>query len=62
MKLDPGTCNKNQKSWAYDKNTKKCKEFRYGGCGGNDNRFAALELCQEACVVDYQNQWPQHVA
>ncbi|XP_071815953.1 uncharacterized protein [Apostichopus japonicus] len=28
----------------------QCEVFIYGGCGGNDNNFAKLEDCEDACV------------
>ena len=27
-----------------------CEEFRYNGCGGNNNRFDTLRLCTCTCV------------
>jgi hypothetical protein len=27
----------------------ECKRASYGGCGGNDNRFAKLEECRSRC-------------
>ncbi|OWR51782.1 actinia tenebrosa protease inhibitors-like [Danaus plexippus] len=33
----------------YDINEKKCKIFKYGGCGGNDNKFRTRALCMRAC-------------
>lgn len=33
----------------YDPKTQTCKEFIYGGCGGNNNRYDTEEECLEYC-------------
>ena len=33
----------------HDKADGKCKEFYYGGCGGNNNNFLTIEDCQNKC-------------
>ncbi|XP_016956954.1 male accessory gland serine protease inhibitor [Drosophila biarmipes] len=38
---------KNRFSYHPDKN--ECLEFSFGGCGGNDNRFATKKLCEDEC-------------
>ena len=45
----PGPCEAYMPSWYFDKNTNRCTQFIYGGCQGNDNRFATQKACQEAC-------------
>ncbi|BFF96228.1 male accessory gland serine protease inhibitor-like [Drosophila madeirensis] len=35
-------------SWSYDGRT--CVSFIYGGCGGNDNRFASQAECEAKCL------------
>lgn len=35
----------------------KCKEFNYGGCGGNENRFTKKEDCEQTCEVEVEGQW-----
>ena len=38
-------------SWRvyYDAETQTCKEFGYGGCGGNDNNFNSAVACVRTC-------------
>ena len=33
----------------HDKNDGQCKQFYYGGCGGNTNNFETLEECNNKC-------------
>lgn len=33
----------------YDKSAGECKEFVYGGAGGNQNNFKTQEECMEKC-------------
>nr|XP_042897682.1 actinia tenebrosa protease inhibitors-like [Parasteatoda tepidariorum] len=37
--------------YAFDRRTGQCKEFIYGGCGGNGNNFITLEECENTCLV-----------
>lgn len=48
---DPGTCRPEifEPQWFYDRNDGVCKQFLYGGCGGNRNRFASREECEHHC-------------
>merc|ERR1711872_1093563 len=34
-----GGCEAYMEKWTFDKKSKKCEMFVYGGCGGNDNAF-----------------------
>lgn len=36
--------------WFFDTDVGICREFVYGGCGGNGNRFATSEECTSLCV------------
>lgn len=47
---DPGLCYAAFTLYYFNRETKKCEEFVYGGCGGNANRFGSLEECQILCV------------
>ncbi|VDK68406.1 unnamed protein product [Onchocerca ochengi] len=35
--------------WYYDRYAHRCREFHYGGCEGNENRFDSFEECSQAC-------------
>lgn len=48
---DTGPCQYRVPSWFFDRSTKTCKHFIYGGCGGNENRFRSQKECQERCLV-----------
>ncbi|XP_057655862.1 inter-alpha-trypsin inhibitor heavy chain H4-like isoform X1 [Diorhabda carinulata] len=47
---DGGSCNNITFKWYYSTEKHGCKLFKYGGCGGNDNRFSSKENCQKTCV------------
>uniref|UniRef100_A0A158R4C3 Kunitz/Bovine pancreatic trypsin inhibitor domain protein n=1 Tax=Syphacia muris TaxID=451379 RepID=A0A158R4C3_9BILA len=44
-------CNDEKKriEYYFDPYTKKCKEFMFTGCNGNDNRFETMRSCLEFC-------------
>ena len=46
---DDGPCVDYFQRWYYDKSDGYCKEFVYGGCEGNNNRFESEETCRSAC-------------
>lgn len=35
--------------WYFDTKIKRCRQFYYGGCGGNENRFASETDCEQRC-------------
>jgi len=45
-----GPCRATILRWYYDQESKRCEEFTYGGCAGNDNNFVSHHKCQERCV------------
>lgn len=45
---DPGVCKGIFPRWYFDKVGKSCKEFEWGGCGGNVP-FETLEECKKSC-------------
>lgn len=49
MERDSGPCTDPLTQWYFDSSDKECKQFTYGGCRGNGNRFNTKLQCQEAC-------------
>ena len=45
----PGPCRGQFVRWFYDKASGVCSQFIYGGCRGNDNRFASADACEQRC-------------
>ena len=48
-----GPCKASIPSYSYNKNTKECNQFIYGGCGGNMNRFRLKEHCENYCREEF---------
>uniref|UniRef100_A0A2S2NKI7 Papilin n=1 Tax=Schizaphis graminum TaxID=13262 RepID=A0A2S2NKI7_SCHGA len=48
--LTPGPCKGNYSRWYYDKSTRTCSSFNYGGCKGNQNNFLNKESCNHKCI------------
>lgn len=44
-----GTCDDLQTRYRFDEAMHRCVAFEYRGCGGNDNNFESLELCDAYC-------------
>nr|CAD2188102.1 unnamed protein product [Meloidogyne enterolobii] len=36
--------------WWYDSNARKCKRFKYLGCGGSSNRWFNKAECRKECM------------
>ncbi len=51
LDADIGPCVGRFRKWHFDRTTRVCKEFTFGGCEGNGNRFSAKEECETVCVV-----------
>ncbi|PRD18199.1 UNVERIFIED_CONTAM: U-actitoxin-Avd3j [Trichonephila clavipes] len=49
LKKEVGPCKAAMPRFYYNKNTKKCERFIYGGCKGNNNNFQTLEDCEVTC-------------
>nr|XP_054928901.1 papilin-like [Dermacentor andersoni] len=45
-----GTCDGQYQHWYFDATTRSCESFMYGGCLGNNNRFASKDLCEQTCL------------
>ncbi|KNC21924.1 hypothetical protein FF38_12133 [Lucilia cuprina] len=35
--------------WHWDPSTRHCREMRYLGCGGNNNRWCTRSACEQRC-------------
>lgn len=48
VQTKPAWCRAYFRSWSFEAG--ECKEWVYGGCGGNGNRFYTKEACDKACL------------
>ncbi|KAJ9585100.1 hypothetical protein L9F63_020556, partial [Diploptera punctata] len=46
---DHGPCSDSLAKWFYDSRDGVCKQFLYGGCQGNFNRFSTRDECEQNC-------------
>ncbi|XP_048244507.1 eppin-like [Haliotis rufescens] len=49
LSKDAGTCSELVHRFYYNKATRRCEEFHYGGCGGNENNFRNKRACMRTC-------------
>jgi hypothetical protein len=49
LPLETGNCDAYFASFGFSQADGRCVPFVYGGCGGNDNRFASLVECEASC-------------
>ncbi|XP_053682403.1 papilin [Sabethes cyaneus] len=47
-----GECQNYTAHWYFDTKESRCRQFYYGGCGGNGNNFADEQACNKRCVGD----------
>lgn len=45
-----GMCRAAITRYYFDKESKSCKEFTFGGCGANGNNFDSVDECEKTCV------------
>jgi len=49
QEMDNGLCYAEITRWYFNKEEGKCKQFSYGGCGGNSNNFLTDMECSTIC-------------
>ena len=52
LNMDAGPCAAYTRFWFYNAHENLCREFTYGGCLGNGNRFATEEECSQHCRLE----------
>ena len=63
----PGNCKASFPRWFFNKETKQCEPFSYGGCHGNLNNFLSEYDCWKGCRGKWHARlanvgyWPQLV-
>nr|XP_061799788.1 tissue factor pathway inhibitor-like [Nerophis lumbriciformis] len=53
--IDRGTCDGSMRRFAYNPATRRCQEFTYSGCGGNNNNFKHRRQCFRKCVKNQKD-------
>ena len=46
---ETGPCRSTKTRYFYDVSVGECRQFTYGGCNGNANRFLTLDNCRAVC-------------
>ncbi|MEL6184753.1 MAG: BPTI/Kunitz-type proteinase inhibitor domain-containing protein [Myxococcota bacterium] len=52
LPLETGPCDAAFPRYGFDPALDRCREFLWGGCEGNENRFESFEACRTACGGD----------
>ncbi|XP_032682374.1 papilin-like [Odontomachus brunneus] len=50
LSMDSGPCKDASSKYYYESRTRSCREFTYGGCDGNANRFSSISECESICI------------
>nr|XP_023024406.1 papilin-like [Leptinotarsa decemlineata] len=59
LPAETGGCADYVGRWYYDTREKSCRQFYYGGCGGNGNNFESQQRCQQRCENPQPEPPPQ---
>lgn len=54
LPYDTGDCRGSVPKWFFDTGVGICREFSWGGCGGNGNRFSSSEECMALCIQKFE--------
>jgi len=57
LPLETGECRMDIPRYGFDPDTGKCEYFTYGGCDGNENRFASMTACEKRCQGCVEDSW-----
>lgn len=49
LSKESGPCEAHLLRYFFNSLTRRCEEFSYGGCSGNENNFETLDQCEKAC-------------
>ncbi len=49
LPAESGPCRASIPAFYYDQDSASCRQFTYGGCGGNANKFASVRDCLQMC-------------
>ncbi|XP_011689368.1 PREDICTED: papilin isoform X5 [Wasmannia auropunctata] len=50
LAVDSGPCRGAFHKYYYESGLRACREFIYGGCDGNANRFSTISECESICI------------
>lgn len=56
LAFDAGNCDAYFPVFWHNPETGECEEAVYGGCGGNENRYESLALCEASCLGEEEIQ------
>ncbi|XP_051938008.1 tissue factor pathway inhibitor a [Hippocampus zosterae] len=54
--VEKGTCDGGVRRFAYHAEARRCQEFLYSGCGGNNNNFKHRRQCIRKCIKSQKDR------